>query len=506
MTEDFWNELNEGEIHARDSLQFELKSEFFIDQNAKQNIYKQEVYLFIPNSLQVNAENYSKQQFYLDQTNLIRYKTPLMKLTDLKNLNYSPSPLSRLNKLIEKADHHSFISQASEELKLFAAIFRAAIREKVFVLVKELKKLTHQNENSEKMNLLCSEISEVTQQFRQLQLNSHSRSNLPSLIRHFKYIDEFISNSIEEFLVILIKQYRSIQDYNKKTDSQLTELVVYENLYRKEKKLIPKTTKGHPITNEAILYRQGLLHRFVLEALLLNYFRFSLEEKYRHILGAAAAAIAMLVYMTLLVWNMSSFVINSFPFVALAVFLYVLKDRIKEGFKIFYAKKAHRWFADYSTEITNSKNFKVGRLKESFSFIDREQLPQEVLKIRTHDFNEELQAFLRHESIIYYKRELVLNSSLNFQEERRREVTTIFRFNIHQFLQKASNPFETKLILNPYTKEITENPFPKVYHLNLIILNSKPQSLHAPKIEIKAFRVVIDKNGIKRVEQVRVRE
>ena len=31
MTEDFWNKLSEGEIHVRDSLRFELKSEFAID-------------------------------------------------------------------------------------------------------------------------------------------------------------------------------------------------------------------------------------------------------------------------------------------------------------------------------------------------------------------------------------------------------------------------------------------------------------------------------------------
>ena len=81
--EETWGELVEGEIHARDHLQFELKTEFSINPHLKQNIYKQEIFIFIPNSLQINANTYSKQQFYLDQTNLIRYKTPLLKIAEL---------------------------------------------------------------------------------------------------------------------------------------------------------------------------------------------------------------------------------------------------------------------------------------------------------------------------------------------------------------------------------------------------------------------------------------
>lgn len=87
MIEDIWNELIEGEIHVRDKLQLELKNEFSINPNLKENRYKQEVFLFIPSPLQINPETYSKKQFYLDQTNLIRYKTPYMSLSDLINID-----------------------------------------------------------------------------------------------------------------------------------------------------------------------------------------------------------------------------------------------------------------------------------------------------------------------------------------------------------------------------------------------------------------------------------
>lgn len=499
MIEDFWNELNEGDIHTRDNLQFELKSEFFINPLLKHNFYKQEVYMFIPNALQINSETYSKQQFYLDQTNLIRYKTPLMRLSDLGNLFYPLSPLARLYHLLQSNPNESHES-ISDELKLFGAIFRGAVREWVYDIVKSINNLLETEKLSKKIVHLCSEISLVCHRFRTLQMKFHP--DLDSrLVRHFKYIDEFISTMIDEFLVILLKQYRSSKMVDQETDEILSQLVIEENFYRQKKNLIPKSYKGEKFANESTLYRQGLLHRFVLESLMLKHIRFSPEEKHRHVLGAFAAGIAMLIYMILFVWQISTFVINSFPFVASAVFFYILKDRIKEGFKTFYSKQAHRWFPDYSTEITNFKDFKVGNLSESFVFIDLNQLPEEILKVRNYDFHEELQALQRHETIFQYKREFKLNSPNN-DEVRRREVTTFFRFNIHHFLQKVSNAFQTHLYLDPETKEITEGLLPKIYHLNLIIHNTIFHGNVPSKEEIKTFRVVLDKNGIKRVEQI----
>lgn len=501
MTEDFWNELNEGEIHTRDSLQFELKSEFFLNPRLKHNIYKQEIYIFIPNSLQINSDSYSKQQFYLDETNLIRYKTPLISLLDLVNPDYSPSPIARLHHLLNKSDPSLFVTIASDELKLFAAIFRGTMKERVSKIMKGLK-MEDTITTSQSISHLCSEISDVCLKFRQLQEIAQSRSDFPQLLRHFKYIDEFVSSVIDEFLVILLKQYRTLDIDDRHTQRIITQLIIKEKLYRKRKNLGPKTSKGHLFANESILYRQGLLHRFVLESLMLKNVRFSSEEKHRHVLGAIAAGFAMLVYMGLLAWNASSLVINSFSFIFLAVFLYVLKDRIKEGFKTLYSKQAHHWFPDYSTEIINFKNFKVGRLSENFAFINSKQLPNGFLKIRNHRFHEELQALHRHETIIQYKREMTLTPPIPYSEDRRRAVTVIFRLNIHRFLQKASNAFQTNLTLDTYTQEISEKLLPKVYHLNLIIRNFFLQEDLTSKIEIKTYRVVVDKNGIKRVEQI----
>lgn len=506
MIEDFWNELNEGEIHLRDSLQFELKSEFYINPRLKENVYKQEVFLFIPSSLQINPESYSKTQFYLDQTNLIRYKTPPIPLPKLIDPNYSFSPLNRLHSLLDQQDPKIIFAAASDELKLFGAIFRATLRERIYKVVQNLKQSEAQvlEKNAPQISVLCTEISQVCHQFRQLQDIARQKSECPQLARHFRYVDEFISTTIEEFLIILLKQVRTIEQQQSKSDSLICQLILKEKQYRKKNNISPRTSRGHLFANESILYRHGLLNRFVMESLMLHHHRFSLEEKHAHLLGAMAAGIAMFVYMFLFVfvWKSPQIVANSFPFIAFAVFIYILKDRIKEGFKTLYYKQAYRWFPDYSTEIRSPKGVKIGKLTENFTFIDSWQLPAGFLKIRNHHFHEELQALQRQETIIQYKREMTLNP-LPPGESRRGELTAIFRLNIHQFLQKASDAFQSNLVFDAYTQEITERLLPKVYHLNLIIRNTYLQSDLTPKVEINTFRVIVDKAGIKRVEHIK---
>lgn len=493
MNEDIWNELKAGEIHVRDNLQFELKTEFTIHPHLKENIYKQEVFFFIPSPLQINPETYSKKQFYLDQTNLIRYKTPKMSLADLENPEYPPSPLNHLQKILNQGEILTPMMTISDELKLFGAIFRMALEEKVYQTSKSLDQTA--------IEQLCKEITKITSKFRQLKEMAHSHADQHQMIREFKYIDEFMSQNIDEFLVVLLKEIRQKEGLSKNLDKQITQLLESEICYRKKNHFAPKSSKRHLFANESLLYREGLLNRFVLEALTLKNTRISVEEKHVHLLGALAAGIAMMIYMLLLTKGSTALLINSFPFIALAVALYILKDRIKEGFKSLYYSQAHRWFPDYATEIFSFKGYKVGTLKENFAFIDAKELPPGFLKIRTHQFHEELQMLHRHETIIQYKRELILKTPNTLNHGRRYEMTAIFRFNIHRFLEKASNPFQPSLALDTYTHEISEKLLPKVYHLNLIIRNTFLGKDLTPKVEIKTFCVIIDKKGIKRIEQ-----
>lgn len=504
LEEEFDDRFNEKKsIHFRDHLQFELKSEFFINPNTKKNIYKQEFFLFIPNTLQINQNTYSKYQFYIDQTNLIRYKTPKISLEELARSNHSTSPLVRLQSLIGKEGKEDK-SRILDELKLFGNMFRRALRDRLQSLMNQLSDLPdNQIEHyKEQINALCSDLRSIHSFFMTLETQFFYQQVHFKLNPFFHYTNEFISQVIEQDLTYFLNILRKQQSnkIGKESDQLLCELILFERTSREKNRVESHVQKEKSSVLETILYRQGLLNKFMLEALRLDINRFSIEEKHGNLLGAAAAGVAMLIYM-ILFWQSSVFGVNSLPFILLIVVFYVLKDRVKEGIKNLYYRQAYRWFPDYSTEIRSPKGHRVGKLNESFSFIEEHQLPSGFAEIRNREFHEELQALQRPETIIQYKREVILHYS-PLLKGRRRELTTFFRFNIHRFLLKASDALQPYALLDSQTKEIKTLYLPKIYHLNLIIRNTYLKSNLKTKIEIKKFRVILDKNGIKRVEQV----
>lgn len=505
--EEFLSEIKEGEIHFRDNLQFELKSEYFIHPNIDHNIYKQEFYLFIPNALQINENTYTRQEFYLDQTTLIRYKTPLFTLQELGQNHNPRSPFTRLLILAKNPEALANPSAFMDELKLYGNTFKVALRVQTRHLIDQLKDRKELSPDlQEEFSHFNTDIRAAREAFFKFADEFKSdHETKKELLNCFHHTDEYISRSIDYYLTALLKILRDEQfKAIKVVDKQLCDLVGHEQEHRKKCQMGSENSKYAKHANESILYRDSLLNKYMLEALSLNTTRLSLEEKQKRLLGAISAGIAMMVYMVLfiLTWQNPIFVGNSILFILIVVILYMLKDRIKDEIKSIYYRQATRWFPDYSTQIKNRDDRVIGELRENFSFIEKKQLPAEIWHIRNMGFHDELPDLTRPDTIMYYRREVTLNGKSHSFESRRREITSIFRLNIHSFLEKASNALQANFSLNK-AQHIIERLLPKIYHINIIMLNTYQQPNKEMKSEIKKFRVVMDKFGIKRVEQIR---
>lgn len=502
----FWEDLESGDVHIRDRWQFAFETEFYPVKDEKNNQFTQEFYLFIPRSLQINSSTYSKQQFYLDETNLIRYKTPEFSFSELLDLSYPRSPLTRVVSLCDQTETGQHKNLLSDELKLFANVLRSTTRRTVKLLAYDIKrKLTSEQAKlfSAKTLELCGNLKKVRERYASAEHAFMKNWNDPDFYRKFLYVDEFISHSTTHFLTGLLENIR----LTGRTDMQEVDNAICE-LLLSEKQLGdtleaagPRKTVGDTIEAERLLYRDGLLNKFVLGALTLNTNRYSFDLRYQHWIGGIAAGIAMLLYFSLFVWLGTIFVINSEPFIIIAVFFYIIKDRLKEWLKSYSYLQASKWYPDYTTTIKSSDDKKeLGYLKEYFAFIDPKQLPDDLRQIRNVDFNTVLEPFERPENIIFYKKVVEINPPVI--GSRRHGLKFVFRFNIHQFLNKAADPTETHLMIEPSTRKLVSVRFSKVYHLNLIIRTTFPSDGTGTKQEIKALRLVIDKNGIKRIEPI----
>lgn len=484
--DEFWQDLVSGDIQFRDKWQFELKSEFFPRSTTKVSIYTQEFYIFIPNSLQINDQTYSKEQFYRDQTNLIRYKTPQFSLKELMDKKKIGSPLNRLRAMIEDPQE----DEVEDELKLLGNILRSSLRNETLHL------LIPSQFNDIEIKNFCDEIKHFRKEFFSIREKFKAKVNNENINTFFRYTDEFISNSIDYFLTGFLQEARerSLSDIS---DMNICELIIEEKKYRE--KIAPATEE-----KEAFLYRYGLLKKFIVDALLLNTSRSSLQQKYGHYIGSISAGIAMLIYVLLFVWQGHVFVVNSEPFIILTVFAYILKDRLKESLKNISYQRALRWFSDYAIEIRSPDDKKIlGVLRESFAFINEDSVSPDVLKVRNKEFHTILTTVKRAEQVIYIKKIVKMFPDEDSHLKRRKALNIIFRFNIQDFLTKASDPVHSYTTLDPETKELIHTSLPKIYHLNVILRNTYLDENMKTKIELKKFRIIIDKDGIKHIEQIR---
>ena len=502
----FIKELEIGEIHLRDKWQFELKSEYFPLEQVKKNTYTQEFYLFIPNSLQISEETYSKRQFYDDLTNLIRFKTPLFSLKELYDKNNDRSPLTRLGHLRHAQPTGKHLSVVEEELKLLGNIFRSSLREQIKRLVNKLGRAEPPDEGkiNDETKQLCEEVKTVRDTYLTTQGDFLKHWPLVDIQNCFLYLDEFMSNCVNDYLTGFLKYLLKSKISNTKSMRKaLTEVLVTEKKHRESILREPLILEEDSLSSEFILYRRGLLKKFVINALLLNTTRSFYVKRFGNLIGSISAGIAMLFFFVLFVWQGQVVLINSLPFIFITVLLYVLKDRIKESIRALSYRQFSKWFYDYKTEIRSpDENVILGEMKESSSFVDEKELPAEIIRIRNREFHNVLEAFKRPERVIYYKKTISIFKPDKPQDSRRNALNIILRFNIYRFLRKAEDPSHSYVTIDPETLDLIEANLPKVYHLNIILRNTYMQKNGKTKIELKKFRLILDKNGLKRVQHV----
>lgn len=494
MTE-FSDELEGDEIYFRDRWQFEQKYDFLPDPTVDRNDYTQEFYFFIPSSLQINESTYSTKQFYRDLTNLIRLKTPVFTLEELADLTFHPSPLARINAIKKSRQSSKNLNKIENELKLLGNVFRSALRKRC----RDLARILNQDRIDEfvyQANSLCDEIH----LFRNIYENQKSEIcdtwKQESLHEHIDYLSRFLDHCTDQYLVQLLERIRTKHNEKlNKIDQEITDSLLTSQTN------ISLDTQKMEKEGERVVYTKSLLDKFFLDSLLLNIDHFSPRKKYQNIIGAVSAGIAMLVFSLLLMWQGQYFLIDSTPFIVLTIVLYILKDRIKEGIRGTTSHRYLGWISDYTTKIrSHDKTHTLGVLREKFSFIHENEVPNEISGIRNREFHTVVESFKRPESILYYQKKMRIYRKPHDFETRRYMMNLIFRFNIRHFLDKASNPFSSYNVLDSETGELKTMSLPKVYHLNLIVKTTIEKGDHPVKYELMKVRVVADKNGIKRIE------
>ncbi|MTG98394.1 MULTISPECIES: hypothetical protein [Myroides] len=491
------------ETYIRNSFSLEMKTKFSIDENEKFSEFDINSWIFIPNSLDINSSTYSKNQFYSDVKSKVRFITPIYRLEEIVNKGAIPYNNLRAAMLalcqtldIEKKEGNLY--EYEFQLKMFMAIFRSAIRD----FISEVKQANDLNLMKEKVQLFIDSIEEIRTKFRQLRDIISYRQEEEQVYNYFNFSDEFLSYAILQHSFLLLNYLEA------SFKNQFSDLIIYlKDLILTEKEYMAKNgyvdlIQGDKENNQKVIYRHLMLNKYIESDLILN----STKKRdgdgvlVQQIYYSLAAGTSM-IFATIVAFSFQQKYGNfTMPLFVALVISYILKDRIKELMRFYFAGKLGGKYFDHKTAIS-IKDEKVGWIKEAVDFITDDKVPEEVLNIRSRSALLEVENKIHNEKIILYRKKVRLDNINAMKEETYsfEGINDIVNFNITRIAQRMDNPHITGYTLSELSSkgQVEMVLADKVYYLNVIV-----QFKNLDQVAYRRFRMLVQRTGIQKIEEL----
>ena len=445
-------------------------------------------WVFVPNSLGVNAENYGKKQFYRDIKSNVRLITPTYLLREIAQDQSFPlmSLQNAMEKLL-KGQSAADMSLYEYHLKMFAAIFKSSIRNHS----QHIRTVGNIGADNYLVDDYVSSVDAVLAKFRAM-YRIIDVPTIPEKSRdYFRLCDEFMSHVVAVQTIRIIKHIDSLQD-NTGCACARAELAA---LIRREQEY--KECRGYGMVtedqehNRRLVFHRGMLKKFIESELYIRLDKkrdgVAVEQLYYSI----AAGVAM-IFATAVAWiTQTRFGNITWPLFIALVVSYMLKDRIKDLMRYYFAHKLGNKYYDHKAIIAIGEN-RVGQIKEGFDFISMEKLPLEVSTLRKSAAGIDEEANIVDEKIMLYRKRLSLDdeafaSSDNYPM---RGINEIMRLHLTRFSQKMDNPEVPIDTLDP-DGNIKTILVDKIYYIN-VVFNLK----HDSESEYHHFRIAMTRDGV----------
>ena len=471
-----------------DNFSIEFKFGFNCKEDGARDDFSVNAWIFVPNSLDINPENYGKKQFYRDIKSNVRLITPVYLLRDIA-LD-SSLPLVSLKRALEKivsAPSQESLDAYEYHLKMFAAIFKSALRDQASHLssVKSLESAEYLVEDYTDSSRL------VLQKFRDL----YRIIDVPTINEKtrglFRLCDEFMSHVVE------LRTIRIIKTIDEKTDSPIhtkirkkfMTLIISEHNY--------KLSKGYGVMNEdashnrELVYHRGMLKKFIESELYISLDKKKDGVAVQQIYYSIAAGVAM-IFATAVAWfSQVKYGNITWPLFIVLVVSYMLKDRIKDLLRYYFAHRLGNKYYDKKATITIGKN-RVGEIKEGFDFISETKTPEEVLKMREQASSVKDESRIFEEKILLYRKHVTIDDEALAANDDypMRGINEIMRLHLNRLTHKMDNP-EVPIDSIDEDGNILQLKVQKLYHVNIVF-----QLQHDSDTEYHHFLISMTRNGV----------
>ena len=476
----------EDKLKVHDNFSIEIKLIYENIFKKKKTRYDTITYLFIPNGLNINSQNYTKAKFYNDVKVYIRYNAPHYKLKEL--LDLKTSPLNQLNILVYNLYSDKKTKKSRLEFETNIKILGAIINNTLITEISELKKY-----KGEYILNFLKELKDVINSFRNfIKRNDKLKKDLKIIL---ELGDEYISN-VTSYYLLKVHKYCLNNNIDEKSLKAIVDFISEEQKYRK--------SQGYDIDNEddfydeTLLYKRSQLKKYIYGVLFLSRDIRKDGTFFEQSVFAISAGIAMIFSTAIAFYYQSVYGNFTLPFFLALVVGYMFKDRIKYLFGLLFISRANSIFYDYKIKIKDSKNNNIGVIKENFTFVPLNKLGPKVKAHRSKDKLLQADYNLNGEQIIQYKKKIILypkKFGKGMSDDRLNSLADITRINFYRFISQMDDP-KKEYSLVKKGKIITRTGN-KVYHINMI------QKFYTENgIEFKRYRIIMNRKGIKRIEKV----
>ena len=263
-----FDEWSQSSIERHDLYNFEAKLDYVVEKSFPKNVYELTSYVFIPKALQINKSTYSKDQFFADRSNYVRFRTARMSLSGLLNKENDLSPfkmiLNNLNKIKNGNYETSIIEKVSYELRVMGCIVKSNLRDQIEFFISNLSTFQQSPNDLKSFVLYIDEIKNLQIQMQKLKLEFQIIQIPAELKETFLFVNEYISNQIEEYMTLLLKK----SDFNEETRRKLVSLIEYEQKHKKDGN--SKILFERESDNKKVIYWKSILKKFVQGVLYLD--------------------------------------------------------------------------------------------------------------------------------------------------------------------------------------------------------------------------------------------
>ncbi len=480
-------------IHDKFSL--ECKIAYKARRKVKANDFTLNTWIFVPNSLDINESTYKREDFYKDIRTNIRLITPVFLMREIVSDDAIPlHNLETAMKHLASSPSRSTIAEFEYQIKMFSAIFKSAIRD-------QLAYINNAAQPADKEQLVkdfISDIEDILLKYRKLATIIKTPTVSQVVYNYYAYGDEFMTNLTEKELFGLLNSFKHQNENN------LTEKIKPLLLSALEKEKQHKITCNYlqvepasPGRNKDLLFRLGALKKYVESDLFISAKKKRDGVWVEQVYLSIAAGLSM-IFATAIAFSFQQTYGNfTMPFFVALVVSYMLKDRIKELMRYYFAQKISAKY--YDNKITISiKEKEIGISKEGFDFILDSNLPKDVLRVRNRIPLIEADNRYSNEKIILFRKTVTVNRKMldissNYSID---GIVEIVRFNLLSFMRKTDNP-EVPLFVLKENQQVEKIMGVKNYYLNIVL-----QYRHDEDENFKRYRVGFNRDGINSIKEM----